>query len=126
MAFSKELLRGFAAEMVRLGISLFGEKPESSHAGFDLEQLADKSAYWESEATSCRLDLKGFFSLRGFVGDVPQSAALDLGCACSGADSWSLPWIHSRVLDSSRLWATGPGSCGGTIPQGWVQTGPLW
>ena len=60
MAFSRELLRGLAAELVRLGISLFGEKPPTCPEGPDPFQLADKSTYWEAEARSCREDLRGF------------------------------------------------------------------
>ena len=67
MAFSRELLRGLAAELVRLGISLFGEKPLTCPEGADPLHLVDKSAYWESEARSCREDLRGFTRCEGLL-----------------------------------------------------------
>ena len=66
MAFSKELLPGLAAELVRLGISLVGVKPGSCHSGADLVQLTDKSIYWESEARACREGLRRFFCCEAF------------------------------------------------------------
>ena len=96
MAFSKELLRRLAAELVRLGISLFGEKPGSCHSGLDLVQLTDKRVYWESEARSCREDLRFFFAAKLSWRSAKVSCA---GVGVCFVPGWSLAFVPATSCE---------------------------